>query len=618
MINESLTCPGCGSHVDRTDRFCRQCGLCLEKTPEIKQQRYVTILFSDLSGYTSMSEDLDTEELSEIMGRIFNHASKTISDLSGKVEKFIGDAIVAIFGMETTREDDVIRAIRAAIEIHSFVKDMDVTRITDRPLRMHTGINAGEILVTPGKEGALGRPINLASRISVLAPAGDILIGDTIYPEANRFFRLEPFSNTHLKGIHRIVTTYRVVAPRQLPLPVHGENSFVSPLIGRKEQLSTLKRHLNDLYHKKGSTMHVSGQAGVGKSRLIEEFRSIVPRDINWIDAVCLDYAGNIPYFPIKGIVGSIIEKTTLPTIKEKFSSRLDNFIRGVADKTGLGPNEWKMQVFGTVAELIRQASGILPMVICIENLHWADPSSLDLIRYLDSSLDCPCLFVLSSREALNMPGEKIRLDDLSREQSLCMVKNMMNIKGLSEKEMNHLFCLSAGNPFFLEEIVNFGITSKTGLSSLHGFPNTIKGMVSAGLDHLDQDSKEVLQRACVIGSSFSPGLIDALCPDMELNSALFDLIDAGYLAMKKDDRICFRHDLVREVTYDGMLKGVRQGLHLKIGLEMETMYTDNIQPWAEVLAHHILQHDGRQTMQGFRLLGGGSQPLYHGPEMYR
>lgn len=308
------TCTLCGAAVDPLDLYCRQCGVSLNAQATLKEHRLVTIVFSDLSGYSALSERLDPEELRELMDRVLMDATRVITAHGGVVEKYIGDAIVAMFGIHQTREDDPIRAISAAQEIHRAVGAIDrlACQGDSGQLRMHTGINTGEVIFENSPydlsfRGALGKPINIASRLCEIAPPGEIFIGESLVSHAVRYFHLEWLGRKILKGFRAPIHVYRVASKRWTPSPVHRDGGVISPLVGRDRELSVLKGKASELLSGHGGVVWITGEAGVGKSRLIQEFKATLDEGIAFYAVLCLDLARGTPYTPVSDIVKQLL-----------------------------------------------------------------------------------------------------------------------------------------------------------------------------------------------------------------------------------------------------------------------------------------------------------------------
>ena len=310
-----LVCPHCHFENLPADKFCGECGQKLEAKEVIEkvepsiegERKQVTVLFSDLSGYTAMSERLDPEEVREIMSQVFGAITSIVNRYDGSIEKFIGDAVVAFFGVPKAHEDDPVRAIRAAKEMHSFVEALSprVEQRIGRSLSMHTGINTG--LVVTGQvdkdgstTGVLGDTINLASRLSDLAKTGEILVGSVTHQLAKGHFVFERLEPAQVKGKAEPVEVYRLLSTKEKPLTLHRTFGLRADLIGRKAELAQLQEAVQKVRQGKGGIFSICGDAGTGKTRLLEEFRATLdPNEIQWREGHAYAYSQNIPYFPL-------------------------------------------------------------------------------------------------------------------------------------------------------------------------------------------------------------------------------------------------------------------------------------------------------------------------------
>ncbi|MEN8808637.1 MAG: adenylate/guanylate cyclase domain-containing protein, partial [Desulfobacterales bacterium] len=314
-----LVCDGCGHELQAGDKFCGQCGQkVFEESRQDKLQlategerKHVTVLFSDLSGYTAMSEKLDPEEVKDITGRIFGDASKIIAKYDGFVEKYAGDAVMALFGVPSAHEDDPIRAIKTAREIHDRVGALSpqIEGKIGQPISMHSGINSGlvvtgELDLEKGIHGVAGDTINVAARLSNSALAGDILVGHETYKRSEGYFQFEDLAPVQFKGKSKPVQVYKFQAVKEQPQKVHRLHGLRARLIGRKAEMAQLAEAVENMKQGKGAVISIVGTAGTGKSRLVEEFKaSLDLKEIQWREGNAYAYAQNIPYIPIIDLI---------------------------------------------------------------------------------------------------------------------------------------------------------------------------------------------------------------------------------------------------------------------------------------------------------------------------
>jgi class 3 adenylate cyclase len=339
-------CTECGSEYEIGSKFCDACGFKLDpgsKTqihdpPQEGERKHVTVLFSDLSGYTAMSEKLDPEDLKEKMHRIFEPIKAVVHKYGGFIEKFVGDAVMAIFGVPQAHEDDPIRAIRAAREIHLLVEDLSpsVENKIGSPLTMHSGINTGLVVtgeVDPdkGTHGVSGDTVNLASRLSNQASAGEILVGPDTCRVAEGYFKFENLGAIPVKGKTDPVQIYKVLSQKDKPSTVRRISGVRADLVGRRAELAELSEAVVGLHQGKGRIFSICGAAGTGKSRLVEDFKAGLDLErIQWIEGHAFAYSQNIAYFPLVDLLSRLLhidEKDSGEKVRQKIESGIAAFV---------------------------------------------------------------------------------------------------------------------------------------------------------------------------------------------------------------------------------------------------------------------------------------------------
>ncbi len=664
------TCPNCKHGYKPGDKFCDQCGCDLQKSeacaptedslakPEIAEpsteeifhrrvkfdgeRKYVTALFSDMSGYTAMSEKLDPEEVKETTSIIFAQTSQIVAKYSGFVEKFVGDAVMALFGVPESHEDDPIRAIRAAREIHDLVQSMspEIEKRVGKPLFMHTGINTGlvvtgKVRLERGTHGVAGDTINVAARLSSLASPGEIVVGPETYRQAQGHFYFESLEPTKIKGKAKSIQSYRVLSQKDEPITIHRVHGLRADLIGRKVEIGQLEEAVQRLGQGKGGILSICGDAGTGKSRLVEEFKATLDlHKIQWREGHAYAYSQNIPYFPLIDLLNRawhIGEEDPPEQIRTKIELAIGDLIGESADIVpyvgslyslkypaieGVSPEFWKSRLQQAIQRILGALAQKAPTVICLEDIQWADPSSLDLLRFLLLEFSCPALFICVYRAPFSLfkghqlsgMGElyrEIRLHDLSSAEAQDMLESLLKSKSIPSELRRFIREKVEGNPFYVEEVVNALIESGT-LARENGhwrltrsirevdIPSTIHGLISARLDRLERDTKRILQEASVIGKTFLYEILERI-------TALKDQIDRCINGLERLDLIqaksfepgleyAFKHALTQEVVYNGILKKERQEIHERIGYVMEHLFQDKLLEFSEILAFHFKQ----------------------------
>jgi len=361
-----IECPDCKAKIPLGKKFCGECGYDLskfskpasleanehetqisesppEKTkptriPSEGERKHVTVLFSDLTGYTAMSEKLDPEEVKEITSRIFGKISKIVANYDGFIEKYVGDAVMAIFGIPQAHEDDPIRAIKAAREIHQLVDAVspEVENRIGQSILMHTGINTGlvvtgEVDMQRGTHGVAGDTINLASRLSSMAKPDEILIDADTRLQAEGHFVCEYLEETTVKGKADPVQVHKVLSQRDKPVTIRRLSGLRAGLVGRKVELAELSEAVENLREGRGRIFSICGAAGTGKSRLVEDFKATLDlQEIQWLEGHAYAYSQNIPYFPMIDLLNRVFqirEGDPPENVREKVESGIEHLV---------------------------------------------------------------------------------------------------------------------------------------------------------------------------------------------------------------------------------------------------------------------------------------------------
>jgi len=654
-------CPQCNFSNPPGFKFCGECGYDLRRPEQAPlrdgsepvadgilttsgvvegERKYVSVLFSDMSGYTAMSERLDPEEVKEITSRIFGEISQIVSKYDGFIEKFVGDAVMALFGVPKAHEDDPIRAIKAAREIHDVVQAIspELEEKVGKPLSMHTGINTGlvvtgEVNLEKGTHGIAGDTINLAARLSSLAKADEIIVGPNTYHQAEGYFAFERLGPTRVKGKTESIQIYKALSPEEQPSTTHRHRGLRADLIGREVELAQLGEAARMLRQGKGVIFSICGDTGTGKTRLVEEFKATLDlKETQWHQGQAYAYSQNTPYFPLIDLFSrafQIKDGDAPESVRDKVESGVESLVgkrEDIIPYVGslyalsypeveeVSPEFWKARLQKTVQAILSGLAQRAPTVICLEDLHWADPSFMDLLRFLLSEFRYPALFLCVYRptfslftshqvSGLGMQHQEIQLQDLSRSEAQIMVESLLNAKTIPQELRRYIQENVEGNPFYLEEIINTLIESGTLIRdngtwsisrpiSRSDMPSTIHGIIAARLDHLEKESKRILQEASVIGRAFLYKILKR-CTQLkeQLDRHLtglerLDLIHAR--SLQPDLEYVFKSALTQEVVYDGLLKKERHVIHERIAEVMEELFRDRLPEFYETLAFHF------------------------------
>ena len=689
-------CGQCGSPVERacavcsqvnppSFRFCGSCGSSLtddtlpapaQPPPDLKEpliehgRRYVTVLFGDLSGYTAMSESLDPEEVKEIMGRIYGEIVQVVVKYEGHIDKFIGDAAMVLFGVPKAHEDDPVRAIRAAHEIHEVVKSLNPSlgKRIRKPLAMHTGINTGvvvtgEINLEKGIHGVLGDTINVASRLCSLAQMDDIVVGHETYLQAEGHFDFEKLDPARVRGKADALQVYRFLCPKDAPSKTHRLSGLRSELIGRRVETALLREAVENLSQGRSTIFSIVGDAGTGKSRLVEEFRDTLDLDrTQWREGHAYAYSQNIPYFPIIDLLSRtwrIREGDHPDEVRRKVENGAGALLgerRDLIPYLGnlyalpyreleqVTPETWKARLHEAIQLILSTLCRRAPTIICIEDLHWADSSTVELIQKISTEPRYPALFLCTYRPSFTLFTsqqesalkwyQEVRIRDLSASESQDMVESLLKTRDAPGELKKFVQSKAEGNPFYLEEVINSLIETdvliRDGGSwrlsrplTEKDIPSTVQGVITARLDRLERDTKRVLQEASVIGRVFLYEILARISGFREfidtslVNLERLDLIKTR--SFQPETEYIFKHALTQEVVYQGLLLKERRCIHEKIGSVMEEMFRDRLPEFYETLAYHYsLSGSPRKACEYLRLAGDKAVKSYASSEAIR
>ena len=644
-------CPNCGEENPPRFRLCGFCGTALvaagaaPATREIRKT--VTIVFSDLKGSTDLGERLDSESLREVMNRYFEAMRAELEDHGGTIEKFIGDAIMAVFGLPTLHEDDALRAVRAASGMQAALvrlnDELDGTwgiRLANR-----TGVYTGEVVAgdpTGGQRLVTGDPVNTAARLEQAAPANEILIGELTHRLVREAVEVEPVAPLELKGKVERVPAYRLIAVRDEA--VRGRDAAAveaSPMIGRAREIGRLREAFAVAVEERSlRTVTVVGDAGVGKSRLTREFLASLDEEAYVVRGRCLAYGRGITFWPVAEIVRSAAEIDD-DDPPERAQAKLRGLVgdedvaQRLASVTGLSDSSFPLaETFWAVQRLVEMLSDRGPLVVVVDDIHWAEPTLLDLIEHLsEADLVVPVLVLCAARhdlleERADVGGgrpreERIVLAPLGGEQAEEMVNGLVGQSGLTAAIRARVTAAAEGNPLFVEQLVSMLIDEGTigppGTTVAETrIPPTIEALVAARLDRLGHDERAVVDAASVVGLLFPEPAVHFLVPETVSEALATHLaaLDRKQFVHPSDSGVDgeahfrFHHILIRDAAYSGQLKRTRAEMHERFvewadGVNAERQ---RAREFDEILGYHL--------EQAYRLLGELGPLDEHGREL--
>jgi class 3 adenylate cyclase/tetratricopeptide (TPR) repeat protein len=627
-----LRCPDCGEENPERFRLCGYCGARLSRPVAAEEVRKtVTVVFCDLKGSTSLGEKLDSEPLREVLGVYFAAMRDVLERHGGTVEKYIGDAIMAVFGLPRLHEDDALRAIRAAFEMRAALRDLNLRlqATWGVSLENRTGVNTGEVVAgdaSTGQRLATGDTVNVAARLEQAAPDGEVLIGQTTFHLVRDAVTVEPVEPLDLKGKSKRVRAYRL-------LGVSGGEAITRrvdlPVVGREEEFGRLLESFN---HTVGGSrcevVTLLGQAGLGKSRLIEEFVRHVGGHAQVLRGRCLSYGDGITFWPIAEAfrqAAGILPDDTDEAARAKLWSL-----------TGAGREDaalriWSLMGFGSGAygkdELLWSARAVLetiarrwPLVLIFDDIHWAEPSLLDLIEHVaDTSAGVPLLILCTARHEMldDAPGflagrhgvQVIELQELSRADTARVLRNLIGDLQLPAVLEDRILSVADGNPLFAEQMISMLIDSgmireADGAWEFAGgyddatVPPNISSLLASRLDRLPPLERGVVERAAVIGLEFQAAAVAALAPDGDAGGDLAPPLSAlctkrlirAIGAGTSGDDYQFSHILVRDAAYDRLLKRTRTSMHERFADWLLEVSGTRMPEFEEIIGYHLEQ----------------------------
>jgi class 3 adenylate cyclase/tetratricopeptide (TPR) repeat protein len=691
-------CPNCGAENPQGAKFCIECGADLaaepapapapvaqETEPLPEERRKATVLFADLSGYTSVAERTDPERLKSIVDRALRRLGEEVARYGGSVDKYIGDNVMAVFGAPVTHEDDPLRAVRAGLAMQAAMSEINerIAAEVDTDFLLRVGINSGEVLAGRVGDGytVIGDPVNVAARLQAAARPGSVTVGEVTYRltcEEIEYTELEPLD---LKGKSEPVPAWEAA---RVIVGGRGARAFrtVTPLIGREQESDLLfSLYERVVREERPHLVTVIGQAGVGKSRLLRELTARVAR-ADEKPAIrlgsCPAYGAGLAYWALGEVIRGQFEIADTDDSESAFA-KLRNGIEDLVSEAeteepserlaaiigrplgieppdsqisvgeGEDPQQTRDRLFSAVRSLVEGASRRQPLLLAIEDIHWADEGMLDLIEYLARWVRGPALLLCLARDELldRRPGwgggrlnaTSINLDPLPKERARELVDALLPDGGGNGNGQlaEQVAARSGGNPLFAEEIVNR--IREEGTSGTEALPETVHSVLAARLDALPRPERRVLQHASVVGHTFWEGSLSGLASEerVELAPALAALQEKDLIVPSPGSRLAgereyaFKHVLIRDVAYSTLPKAVRAGKHAEVGAFIEERAADRSEGVVAMVAEHYgraaalaeaadldpaeLERIDARALDALESAGDGSAALYSNQE---
>jgi class 3 adenylate cyclase/tetratricopeptide (TPR) repeat protein len=646
----------CGHDVPAGHRFCGHCGTPLDplRTSDDPQdraeRRLITVLFCDLIGSTALSSRLDPEDLRGLLMLYHAACTKMVNQYGGYVAQHLGDGVLAYFGYPSAHEDDARRAVTAALEIVRIVPNVRYHTVEGSAERLGVRIGIDTGLTIAGQVGAgasrqslaLGETPNIAARLQSITPHNSIVISSETHRLVSDSFEFAALGLQRLRGVGREIDAYQVLSGTRSGVHAPASAQSRSQMIGRAAELARVLVEFERAANGEASLALVTGAAGIGKSRLLHTvYDTLEGRELRWLGANCLPFYTNTSFYAAQSLLEQLANIDRHDSNEQQLE-RWRVFLEGIGSgdslpliATALGlraaddsaeprlsPQAWKERTLEAIVAILRAVARDRPLVLAIEDVHWADPSTLELLQMLTSSSSGVggLMTILTFRSDFSLPWtpsvEPIVLASLAAHEGRALLRAVARHDEIPESTIAEILRRSDGIPIYIEELTKHALTS---LPSTDGkqaaaesstrahegtVPMSIRGSLAAQLDRLGP-AKLVAQLAATVAGTFDEGMIASVIEQDtgSLRAALTSLVDADILiAVNADasrrvdasvgdggrrESYQFRHALLQEVAYDSLLKKTRQTYHARIARALEAGSDDDVKRRPEFVAHH-------------------------------
>jgi class 3 adenylate cyclase/tetratricopeptide (TPR) repeat protein len=650
-----VTCPNCGRENPEAFDFCPACSARLAPTaPAREVRKTVTIIFCDITGSTALAEHLDPESLRHVQSRYFDAMREAIERHGGRIEKYIGDAVMAVFGIPHLHEDDALRAARAAADMRAGLVALNKELEGDRgvTIAVRIGVNTGKVVAGDANAGqalVTGDAVNVAARLEQHAPPGDILLGDATYRLVREAVEAEPVDPLELKGKVERVSAWRLLGVRDVTSPATPRR-LDSPMVGRARQLGQLRQAFDASVDDAVCQLFtVLGSAGIGKSRLVEEFLSGIGSDAEVLRGRCLPYGEGITYFPVVEAIKQAagLADFDLPDVVEtKVCSILEGdehkelVCRHVSQLLGVAEATATEETFWAIRRFFEAVARERSLILVFDDIHWGEPTFLDLVEHIaDWSRGFSILLLCMARSELldvrpawgggKPNAATVSLEPLSDKQTETLIANLLGSVDLPAEVVERIIQTAEGNPLFVEQILAMlmdeGFVAREGQQwipigdlSAVTVPPSIQALLAARLDRLAPEERTVVQAAAVVGQDFFASAVLDLVPEdarAHVPADLMSLVRKGLIraertSLRGEDAFRFRHLLVRDSAYEAIPKTQRAELHERLADWLERVAGDAIVEQEEVVAYHLEQAHSYRTQ--LRLPGDRAAAIGH------
>ncbi|MGZ4419641.1 MAG: adenylate/guanylate cyclase domain-containing protein, partial [Gaiellaceae bacterium] len=631
-------CPNCGEENPERARFCWACGTAIDEPPRsaAEERKIVSVLFVDLVGFTAASEHADPEDVRARLRPYHGRVKQEIERFGGTVEKFVGDAVMAVFGAPIAHEDDAERAVSSALRILAAIDELNDEQ-PDLELAVRGAVNTGEAMVTlsarpaEGEGMVAGDVVNTAARLQQHAPVGSIVVSESTYRATRQLFEYEQLEPVQAKGKAKALSLWQVLAARRR-FGVDVEPIVQTPLIGRDDDLALLQStYARTLREVSTQLVTIMGEPGVGKTRLTAEFRRWVddqPEIVFWRQGRSLPYGEGITYWALGEMIkaqAGILESDTPDQAAAKLDVAVDEVAADDEERdwlrSSLAPlvgasdlvaSSERDETFTAWRRFVEGVAAQRPLILVFEDLHWADDALLAFVEHLvDWTAGVPLLVLCTARPELyeNHPGwgggkrnsNTISLSPLGADETARLLAALLHKAVLPAETQALLLEQAGGNPLYAEEFVRMltdqGLITEGGelVAEDVRVPDTVQALIAARLDTLTPERKALLHDASVVGKVFWTGAVAAMADrdDVVVRSGLHELsrkelVRAARTSSVKDQtEYSFWHALVRDVAYSQIPRTERARKHVAAAEWIEHMAGERFRDQAELLAHH-------------------------------
>lgn len=650
-------CPQCGTDNPPRAKFCSECGeaLALQKgssssirdpqrvdtrSPTAAERRQLTVMFCDLSNSTEISRALDPEDFREMVCDYQECCAQVVDRFGGSIAQYLGDGILVYFGYPTAHEDDALRGVRAGLGILDAIRDLQVKVRDERSVELGVRIGIHTGLVVVGDVGgrskreqlALGDTPNIAARLQDIAEKDSIAISAKTHQLTRGFFESVPLGVRDLKGVAEPMEVYMILKESGVRHRLEVDEGGKTPYVGRNEELDVMVAAWQQARSGHGRAVLITGEAGIGKSRLVRVFRESIAEDSSaQKDAYCSPYFGSTALYPIIELIRSelgLAREDSNPERLRKLRRYLGEMNRDRGEAVpllastlsippdagymplNLSPQAQRQKTLEVMVSALLHTESGSPALLVVEDLHWIDPSSLDLLRLLiERVAEHPVLVLLTARPVFESPWsesdnlKELRIDHLPTSQTEDLIRGVTGGRRIPAEVMSLLVAKSDGIPLFIEEMtkmvleggmlraVNDHYELAGSLPDL-AIPSTLHDSLMARLDRMEAGAKEVAQVGACIGREFSFDLLSAVVPKREgaLRRGLERLVEAELVFAARSqstDSYSFKHALIQDAAYESLLKRTRQEVHERIAKTLERDFPDLVETQPERLAQH-------------------------------